>query len=235
MNSLGASRYFLIGLVIVFLISGCGVLRQKEMARVTPEGLYQSATKDFHRGRYRSAIETFQRLTDEHPLSELAVMAKLGIADAHYSNKEYAEAAQIYNEFVFLNPTNENVPYAMYQVGLCHYHQMGTIDRDQTDTVKAKLQFEALIARFPQSRFARLAEKMLRDCNKRLAEREFYVGWFYFKRKNYKAALGRFEVVAREYPNLGFDYKVKYLTEESKRLLAAEESSKATAPSKKDR
>jgi outer membrane protein assembly factor BamD len=71
-----------------------------------------------------------------------------------------------------------------------------------------------------------MAEKILRECKKRLGEHEFYVGEFYFKRKQYKAALKRFETIARDYANLGLDYKVNYFIGETKKRLAQVEVKK---------
>jgi outer membrane protein assembly factor BamD len=150
----------------------------------------------------------------------------MGIADSFFSDEEYGEAEMAYNDFINLHPTNENLPYAMYQLGMCHYNQMYTIDRDQTETAKARKEFERLIARFPGSKFSFMAEKILRECKKRLGEHEFYVGEFYFKRKKYKAALKRFETIERDYANLGLDYKVNYFIAETKKRLAHEEVKK---------
>ena len=90
----------------------------------------------------------------------------------------------------------------MYQIGMCHYKQMLSIDRDQTETVRAAKEFEKLLARFPDSKFSLMAEKMLSECRVLIAEHEFYVGEFYFKQKKYQAALKRFETINREYANL---------------------------------
>ena len=56
-------------------------------------------------------------------------------------------------------------------------------------------------------------------------------GTVYFNIKEYRAALQRFEKVAREYPNVGLDYKVSYFLIETKRRLAEAES-KSTAGKK---
>jgi len=53
-----------------------------------------------------------------------------------------------------------------------------------------------------------------------LAENEFYIGETYFKMKKYKAALQRFETIAKYYPNLGLDYKVNFMIEETKKQIA---------------
>ncbi|HOD28037.1 MAG TPA: outer membrane protein assembly factor BamD [Syntrophales bacterium] len=210
--------------VLVVLLAGCSWFRHQDLSRATPEGLYRQGFEDYQAGRYEKAIENFQRVREQHPLSPLALLAELGIADAHFSDKNYVEAEAAYTEFAGLHPTNDNLPYVLYQTGMCHYNQMSTIDRDQSETVRAQREFERLIARFPDSRFAFMAEKKLIDCRRNLAEQEFYVGRFYFRSKRYAAALKRFEGIARDYANLGLDYKVDYFLRETRRRLAEEEA-----------
>ena len=216
--------------IAIFSLSGCGWWKdlwgRGDRTKITPEGLYQIGYEAYQDGRYKKAIENFQRLRDEHPLSKLAILAEMGIADSYFSDEEYSEAEMAYNDFINLHPTNENIPYAMYQLGMCHYNQMYTIDRDQTETAKARKEFERLIARFPGSKFSFMAEKILRECKKKLGEHEFYVGEFYFKQKQYKAALKRFETIARDYGNIGLDYKVNYFIGETKKRLAQMEVKK---------
>ena len=146
-------------------------------------------------------------------------MAEMGIADSYFSDKQYLEAGLAYSEFLNLHPTNENLPYVMYQIGMCHFNEITTIDRDQSEAFKALKEFERLMVRFPGSKFSFMAEKMIRDCKKTLGEQEFYVGEFYFNIKQYQAALRRFEKIARDYANVGLDYKVSYYIIETKRRL----------------
>lgn len=220
-------------IITVFLLSGCGLWtrvthfwEKPDMAKGTPEHLYQKGYEAYQSGWYKRAVEYFQKVRDQYPLSKLALLAELGIADSQFSDAEYGEAELAYNDFINLHPTNENVPYAVYQLGMCHYKQMYSIDRDQTETNKAIKEFERLITRFPDSKFSLMAEKILRECKKNLAENEFYVGKFYFKKKQYKSALKRFETVAKNYANLGLDYKLSYFIGETKKKLAQEEASK---------
>jgi outer membrane protein assembly factor BamD len=153
-------------------------------------------------------------------------MAEIGIADSFFSGKEYPEAGLAYGEFLNLHPTNENLPYVMYQIGMSYYNQITTIDRDQSEAFKALKEFERLIARFPGSKFSVMAEKMVRDCKKAMGEQELYVGEFYFKIKEYRAALRRFEKIAREYANVGLDDKVSRFIGETKRRIAETEAKK---------
>jgi outer membrane protein assembly factor BamD len=110
---------------------------------------------------------------------------------------------------------------------------MLSIDRDQTETVRAAKEFEKLLARFPDSKFSLMAEKMLRECRVRIAEHEFYVGEFYFKQKKYQAALKRFETINREYANLGLDYKVSAYIQETQKRIAQEKARKEARKPKK--
>jgi outer membrane protein assembly factor BamD len=224
-----------ISLTIIFLlvlgVSGCGTWkdikewwRPSDMARATPEGLYKRGAEQYQEGRYKKAVESFQRVRELYPLHPMATDAELGIADSYFSNKNYVEAELTYKDFIDLRPTNDNVPYAMYQLAMCHFKQMETIDRDQTDTLKALKAFERLIARFPGSKFSLLAERHALECRKQLADHEFYVGNFYFTNGKYKAALGRFETIARDYRGVGLDYKVDYFIEESKKRLILQEA-----------
>jgi len=202
------------------------------MVRNSPEALYIRGSAEFQDGSYKKAREYFIRLKDEYPLHSLAILAELGIADSFFTDKQYPEAANAYSEFLSMHPTNEHIPYVLYQLGMCHYNLKGTIDRDQTETIKASKEFERLIARFPDNKFSLAAGKYLRECKQELAEQEFYVGQFYFRQKKYSAALNRFELIARNYANLGLDYKVEYYIGETKRKIAEEEKLKQKATKK---
>ena len=230
MNTVRNKRILLVLFVLVMMVSGCTFTwpwtKKVTMARSTPDGLYQQGVEYYKDGNYKRSVGVFQRLKEEYPLSTLAIMAEIGVADSYFSGKDYPEAGLAYREFINLHPTNENLSYVMYQLGMCHFKQITTIDRDQSEAFKALKEFERLTARFPGSKFSFLGEKMIRECKKILGEQEFYVGEFYFNNKQYRAALLRFEKIAREYANVGLDYKVSFYIIESKRRLAEEEAKK---------
>ncbi|MFA7462718.1 MAG: outer membrane protein assembly factor BamD [Anaerovoracaceae bacterium] len=215
----------LVLIMCVMMITGCalwswlGVGSSPYSGRGTPAALYRTGIEYYQAKKYKQAIEQFTRLREEYPLSQYAVLAELGIADSYYSSGDYLMAEAFYRDFITMRPTNDNVPYAMYQIGMCNYHQMLGVDRDQERTRAAKAAFESLISRFPDSRYAFMAEQKLRECRQRLAEHEFYVGRFYFRRGEYEAALRRFENVKRNYSNLGLDYKVSFFLHETKKKL----------------
>lgn len=224
-----AKLYLLLLLVAVFTFSGCSLWNRPDTTKPTPESLYKIGKKAYDAGQYKKAIDVFQKLKEEYPLNPMALLAEIGIADSNFSSEDYMEAEISYNDFMNLHPTNENLPYVMYQLGMCHYKQMSSIDRDQSETRKARKEFERVIARFPDSKFAFMAENRLRECKQRLAEQEFYVGHFYFKKKRYRAALRRFEGITKDYANMGLDYKVAYFIDEAKKHAGEEKPVKASS------
>ena len=227
-------RIIIILLFILFCFTGCSFFNKKEMVKKTPESLYSRGSVEFQNSNYKKAREYFLQLKEEYPLHNLTILAEIGIADSYYSDKEYMEAESAYNDFITFHPTNENVPYALYQLGLCHYNRMEDIDRDQMETVKALKEWEKLVARYPESKLSTTAAKLIRECKQKLAEQEFYVGQFYFKQKKYQAALARFETVAKNYANVGLDYKIEYFINETKIKIAEEEKFKKAKEEKSE-
>jgi outer membrane protein assembly factor BamD len=228
-------RVIIFTLFLLCCFSGCSFFKKEPLVKSSPDGLYARGSSEFNDGNYKKSRDYFTRLKDEYPLHNLAILAELGIADSYFTDKQYIEAENAYSEFLNMHPTNENIPYVLYQMGMCHYNQLGTIDRDQTETIKAKKEFERLITRFPSSKLSNVAEKLLRECKQELAEQEFYVGQFYFRQKKYQAALKRFETAMRNYANTGLDYKLEYYIEETKKNIAEEEKSKKEAEEKEKR
>ncbi|MBW1730752.1 MAG: outer membrane protein assembly factor BamD [Deltaproteobacteria bacterium] len=200
--------------MIAMLMSGCGLYNSLFGGEEpeTPRALMEKGMESLQSGHYDSAIDAFEKIKDRYPYSRYALTAALKLADALYRKGSYDEAYDVYDEFEKLHPKNPEIPYVIYQKGMCHFRQVGSIDRDQSHTVKAKEEFERLIKRFPRSHYAALAEKRLRCCYIDLAEHELYVGRFYFKMKKYQAARGRFLYVLKHYPDVGqYHEALKYL------------------------
>jgi len=168
--------------------------------------LADSGMEEFKDENYKAAIEYFEKLRDWYPFSKYAILAELKIADSYYELKDYEEAISAYEEFVNLHPRNDATSYVIYQIGLCYFEQIDTVDRDQTTAQKALYVFKKLIKQFPEDVYANRAGVKLKKCLKSLAGHELYVGLFYYKSKRYKAALSRFETVLSDYPDVGLHH-----------------------------
>jgi outer membrane protein assembly factor BamD len=193
--------FFIFCLITLLLFPGCSWFQEKDV-KSAPE-LAADGMEEYRQGNYSRAIENFEKLRDWYPFDRYAILAELKIADSHYQLKQYDEAVVAYQEFESLHPLNEAIPYVIYQIGLCYYEQLTTIDRDQSAARNALMIFERLQRQFPDHQYSKRAGEHIHTCLKSLAGHELYVGKFYFKKKNYKAALNRFKNIIYEFPDVG--------------------------------
>ncbi|MBI4495870.1 MAG: outer membrane protein assembly factor BamD [Deltaproteobacteria bacterium] len=213
-------------LIILFgYAAGCSWGRKMEKES-TPQEFYESAMALLQKKKYEPAAEAFKKVKEEFPLSQYTALAEVRGADAVFLDKKYAEAIVLYEEFRKLHPTHPEIPYAIYQMGMSHYKQMHTIDRDQTETEKAIEQFRYLIENYPQSPQAEEGRMRLRYCRLHLAQHEYSIGHFYYRTKKFQAALGRFEGILQRYPDLGWEERLNPLIKECRTKVEREEQKK---------
>lgn len=210
-------------LALLTLPAGCGWFGNwfgKKKPDRPPEVLAEEGFKKMKSGQYDAAVESFEQIRDRYPYSPEAAQAELKAADAKYFNKKFDEALQDYKNFEKLRPAHPQIPYVIYQQGLCYYRQRSTIDRDPTFNYKALQEFRRLKQRYPD--FDRMAkvDEYIAKCQQALADHEFYIGEFYFKTKRYQAALDRFASIQEEYPDYPKMARVKEYTEKCETILA---------------
>ena len=186
----------------LIVLGACAGTEPKE--EKTAQELVQDGVDFFEAGKYKKAIESFEKLRDWYPFSKYAILAELKIADAYFNLESYADAIFAYEEFEQLHPRNEAVPYVIYRIARSYFNQIDTIDRDQSNAMKALETYRRLVQQYPTDVYAGMARSDMLACYQSLAGHEFYVGVFYYKNKNYKAAKVRFTAVVENYPDVGY-------------------------------
>ncbi len=175
-------------LLAAAVAAGCATTKPPS----TPQEEYRQAVAQAQRGHYLEAQHLFESVRDADTPVRLELLAEVGIADALYKEGKFEEAAQAYNKLLTVHSGDAIADYLNYQLGMCFYRRIDTVDRDQGLTRQARSQFMALITRYPESDLVPAAREKLQACNDYLARRELYVGRFYLERGNYKAAKARF-------------------------------------------
>ena len=214
-------KYMIAGLALIFLLNGCAMYDRffGKSEESNPDELMSKGMEKFEKGDYEASTEAFQAIKDRYPYSKFAVTADLKIADSLYYRSEFDAAYDAYDEFEKLHPKDKNIPYVIYQKGMCNFKQVKSIDRDQSPTIKAKEEFERLVKRFPRDVYANNARKNLRECLISLAEHELYVGRFYFKMGEYRSALNRFKYIIEHYPDMGqYHEALEYISKCNEKL-----------------
>jgi outer membrane protein assembly factor BamD len=176
-------------------------------------------------GRHRLPPEIFK---SRFPDSKYALEAEIKVGDAYYQKKEYLLAAETYQLFTKLHPTSDKLDYVYYRIGLSYLHATPKkIDRDQEHLPEAIDSFSIVANQFPDSPYAKVAKSKYNEARRKVAQRHFYVGRFYYKWGEYKAAIPRFQEVYERYADLGLDEKAFYYSIQAYRKLGKNEEAKA--------
>ncbi len=208
--------------ILCFFTSGCALfeLFWEDEDAETAQGLAWDGMDDYESGDYEGAKESFEKLKDWYPYSDYAKLAELKIADANYQLGNYEEAIFAYEEFESLHPRNEAIPYVIYMIGMCHFEQVDTPDRDQTPARNALETFGRLNRDFPNDPYAIKTQENINACLRSLAKSELSIGRFYYKSRHYKAALRRFKNVLTRYPDVGIHQDALKLIARTEAALA---------------
>lgn len=167
--------------------------------------VYDIAMKQMHKKSYATARETLQKVLGRPDATpELTTKVHLALADAYFFDGgviNLAEAQSRYTNFLTFYPNNERADYAQYQVGLCYLRQAASPDRDQDQTRKALNELSKVKTNYPSSDYVGPADEKADQAREILAEHEFRIGFFYFRRKSYNGSIPRFREVLDKYPN----------------------------------
>ncbi|GMR04307.1 MAG: outer membrane protein assembly factor BamD [Thermodesulfobacteriota bacterium] len=216
-------RAFISFLLLFFLLlSACTASKQEVKSYRSAEEMYGAALKEYFEVKYDLAEQTLKDLIERYPLTRYSLDGEILLADILYAGQKYDEARAYYTNFVVLHPGNPRASYALFQKGMCYFRTVLTIDRDQVSTRKALFTFRDLVREYPDSPYTQRAEELIGFLKRRLAEKEFYVGRFYFKNKNYKGALTRFREILKEFSDAGITDETLYYIGESYRRLGEE-------------
>jgi outer membrane protein assembly factor BamD len=189
--------------VAAVLAVGCGA-GKKRAGRISSEERYRQALAFMEKEDYARARAILGEIgVRELQETTLDPQVKLTLADAFYLDGGIAnviEAQSRYEQFLNFYPSDEKASYAQYQVGMCLFKQSAKPFHDQEYTRRALDEFGKVKAIAPASEFVAKADEMRDRCSEKLAEHEYEVGRFYFRRKACEAASGRFRGILKDYP-----------------------------------
>ncbi len=199
----------LLGLLSFGLFGGCASIDSIDTS--TPQGLYKKATELMAQERYEEAISHLSDLKNKYPYNNLAKESELQIANIHFTREAYVEAESAYKIFKEFHPRHPKVDFATFRIAMSMYKQLPEgIDQDLALAEDAQMYFKQVYTSYPQSDYANSAREHELKCRTKLARSIYYIAEFYFKRKKYDSALGRFDEVLKSYPDTGVVPKSLY-------------------------
>ena len=196
-------RFLLIAAFITTL-SGCGFIDYFFLPppEDTAQELFEAGQDAMNEKNYDDAAEYFTKLKDRYPFSPYTPRAELALGDAYFLDNRFDEAADAYKDFESMHPRHEQIPYVLYQIGVSNYKQFKSIDMPQEHVAEALEYFLRLTEMFPESNYAKQAQKYIQNCRRYLAEHEIFVADFYWHVERYGAAWKRYQSIISEFKDL---------------------------------
>jgi len=215
-----AALYVLLAAACLSL-SGCGTIKDmfsslsfganKDEEFEPADTLAAKGMNDYKVGNYSDALKAFQEIIDRYPFSPQALLAELKAADCQYYSEKFTEAKELYKTFEERHPTNEAIPYVMFQMGMCDLSRSSRIDRDPTGARDAVQSFNRLLKAHPDSPYTKEANARKEEAKEFLANHEYFVAVFYVRTKKYEEAKHRLKYLMAAQPDTAIIPKAKEL------------------------
>jgi outer membrane protein assembly factor BamD len=165
--------------------------------------LYERGTRALEQKKWITAREYFKQVTETYTQSPLRPDAKLGVGDTYLgegSSEALVLAIAEFQEFLSFYPTHARADYAQYKLGMAHFRQMRSPQRDQTETRDALREFQTFVTKYPNSSLMPDGSKKLREVRDRLSTAELDVGRFYLRIRWYPGSIDRLKLLLKDDP-----------------------------------
>jgi outer membrane protein assembly factor BamD len=190
-------------------VSGCKKDKRIDDGRQASE-MYDEAKGYLESQNWGRAIRSYQQLSTRFPFGRYTEQAQLELAYAYHKGGQPEAALSTADRFIRTYPSHPNVDYAYYIRGLTNYEQrVGFMermmpsrvrDRDQTTARESFRDFDELIRRFPDSRYAPDSRQRMVFLRNNLSFYELDVARYYLRRKAYVASASRARFAIENYP-----------------------------------
>jgi outer membrane protein assembly factor BamD len=189
----------LLALCLAIPLVGCAGNTDEEYVERPAEELFADGERLLTERRYEDSARAFEEVERQHPYSQLAVRSQILAGYAYFEGQLYEESIGALRSFIDLHPGHRDVPYAHYLIGMSYYERISDVGRDQEMTQEALAAFGELVRRFPDSEYARDAQLKMDLAVDHLAGKEMQIGRYYQDRREYVAAINRFQTVVDAY------------------------------------
>jgi outer membrane protein assembly factor BamD len=195
------TKYFLLFIILLFAFGCSSKAAIKEKPLFEAEAVFKQANEKIEKGSYEEAREVLETIKAQDTSGRYAALAKIRIGDTYFKEGLYEESAIEYEQFLEMHPHHNYASYAQHQLAMSYFNRIGSVDVSYSQAQKALQEFEKLLQLYPRNPYVNVAESRIEMCKRVLAEYEFYVGEFYFKKDSYSAAVMRFNSLLQNYPD----------------------------------
>jgi len=201
----------------------------KSNLNVTPEILYIQASKELDKKNNQAAKISFENIIEKFPLTNEAIQSQIMIGFIEYLQLNYDEAIMKFDYIINKYPSHKNIDYVYYMRAVSYFEQIEKETLDGNNNIEALKNFEKLINRFPSSKYSRDSKQKIIYVKENIAAKHMNIAFFYLKKKQYYAAMGRYQEVIDNYSQSKFIPEALYRLVEIYYNLGMLEDAKKTA------
>jgi outer membrane protein assembly factor BamD len=223
--------------VLALAVLGGPACSSTDPSSVTRELLTMSKEEAYARGealvakrKYEAGRQYLRFVAENYANDALGKQAALRLADSFFEEKTplgYVEAQGRFKDFRSRYPSHPRSDYALFRLAQVSDRQAEKPDRDQANTRLAAQSYRELLQNYPGSPYTAEARARYRSMLDLLAEHEFLVAQYYFKRSAWEASRRRFEGLFAAYPEYTRMEKALYWAGLTERRLGRDEDARA--------
>lgn len=197
-------KFFLISAAVIAVLALVSCSAKKDIrpgGEFDPEKSLNKAIELIDSKDFEDARKLLLEVKNRDITKKYAPMAQLKIADSYAKEEEYAVAIEEYKRFIEMYPEHKYASYAQFQIAMNYFVQIESPERGYGAAARALEEFEKLKRIYPRNPYRELIEIRTGRCRSIIADYEYLVGEFYFKKGSYNAALGRFQGLILRFPD----------------------------------
>jgi outer membrane protein assembly factor BamD len=212
-------RLVALALTIALLGSGCARMKNVFKDEDANEGqpvaqLYEKGQRSIRNGNYDSAVLTFKRLIAQYPYGPYTEQALIETAFSQFKMGSNDDAISTIDRFLRTYPTHRHTAYMYYLRGLVNssrdtvfLQRVWKLDasrRDLATPQQAYNDFQIVVDRYANSRYAGDARQRMNDLRDLFARHEIETALYYMRRTAWVAATERARYLLDTYPQSKF-------------------------------
>ncbi len=201
-------RLIFLSTLIATLVVGCATTEEFPN---NAEALISLGDNAFQRGKFDKAAKVYERFTLMFPTDPKAPYAQFMLAESYFKNKDWTEAISEYKFLLDNYPQNPYREVAQFHMATAYFRKSPPPYLDQTETEKALSMLREFLSRFPNSKYAPEARKVVEEAKDKLAKHMLIAADTYIKLGKYESAKIYLEELIRNYPNVPTSWRARVL------------------------
>lgn len=205
----------LCSVIILSFLAACATTDREEqilnkISTLPAEEIISLADELLQQEEYDDARTHYKFIYENFPNSPSSVRALIGLADSLYREGGWEQIIQAfyrYEDFFNRFPQAKEARHALYMMGVTTYYQHKKASLDTVKTREALSYFTRYQELYPDSDNMNEVDARIHECKEILADHEYIVAAFYFKRGIQEASLKRLDYLWTTYPDSVASYK----------------------------